>query len=389
MKIAVLPIVSSLHDDNRINKDTMKLLDEIEHLGSDEFVLSNTSNFYDEALSLILVQSGGSEGYFLKMEQELKEPYYLLTYGSNNSLAASMEILTYLKNKDKKAEILHGSAQYISNRLKEIQSQEITKPVNLGVIGKPSDWLIASDVDYDKCLNKLNINLVDIDIDELVHEYEEVDIKGYEENTVLEFDPKEVNESKKLSKAFEVLTEKYELEGLTVRCFDLLGKIHTTGCLGLSLLNRNRIIGACEGDVPSMLSMYILNKVSGHPGFMANPSRINTEQNEIIFAHCTLPIDMAESYDVMTHFESGIGVALRGKMKETDITIFKLNPNLKDYYVAEGKITENLEECNLCRTQIVIKLDDVKYFLTSPHGNHHIIVYGKHKEKITQYMSNL
>ena len=138
-----------------------------------------------------------------------------------------------------------------------------------------------------------------------------------------------------------------------------------------------------------MLSMYILNKVSGQPGFQANPSRVDSDKNEIVFAHCTLPIDMALSYDVMTHFESGIGVALRGKMKETDITIFKLNANLKEYYVAEGKIIENLEEGNLCRTQIVIKLNEVKYFLTAPHGNHHIIVYGKHKQQIDLYMNNL
>lgn len=389
MKIAILPIVSGLHNDVSINKETTKLLNEIEVLGNYEFVVSNSSNFYNEALSLILVQSGGSEVYFLEMEKDLKEPYYLLTYGSNNSLAASMEILTYLKNKDKKAEILHGSATYIASRLKEIESKVISKPINLGVVGKPSDWLIASNVDYDKCLSKLNINLIDISIPELIAISKEVDITDYENDTILEFDKKEVIESKKLSKALEVLTEKYELAGLTLRCFDLLDTIHTTGCLGLSLLNRNKKIGTCEGDIPAMLSMYLLNQITGQPGFQANPSRIDSDKNEIVFAHCTLPIDMADSYDVMTHFESGIGVALRGKMKKTDITIFKLNPNLKDYYVAEGKITENLEEGTLCRTQIVIKLDDVKYFLTSPHGNHHIIVYGKHKDNINQYMTSL
>lgn len=389
MKIAVLPIVSSLHDNVSINEETKNLLNEIQEIGGYEFILSNPSNFYDEELSLILVQSGGSEGYFLKMEKDLKEPYYLLTYGSNNSLAASMEILTYLKNKDQKAEILHGSSKYIASRLKEIESKEKIDPINLGVVGKPSDWLIASDVDYKKCLNTFNINLIDVEIDELVEEFKKVDIKGYEDNTILDFDAKEVNVSKHLSKALEVITERYKLEGLTLRCFDLIDRIHTTGCIGLSLLNRNKKIGTCEGDIPAMLSMYILNKVTGQPGFQANPSRINTDENEIVFAHCTLPIDMAESYDVMTHFESGIGVALRGKMKETDITIFKLNPNLKDYYVAEGKIIKNLKESNLCRTQIVIELDDVKYFLKSPHGNHHIIVYGKHKDKINQYMMNL
>lgn len=389
MKIAILPIVSSLHNDIVINEETSVLLKEIEKTGNLEFVISNKSNFYDENISLILVQSGGSEGFFLEMEKDLKEPFYLLTYGSNNSLAASMEILTYLKNKDKKAEILHGSASYIASRLNEIQNKEIHETVNLGVVGKPSDWLISSNVDYEKCLNKFNIKLIDVEIDELISEFNKTELNKYEDDLELKFDSKEVDEAKKLSKAFETISSKYNLEGLTVRCFDLLDTIHTTGCLGLSLLNSKQKIGACEGDIPAMLSMYILNKITSQPGFQANPSRIDVDKNEIVFAHCTLPIDMAKSYEVMTHFESGIGVALRGEMKETDITIFKLNANLKDYYVAEGKITENLKECNLCRTQVVIKLDDVKYFLKHPHGNHHIIVYGRHKEAIIDYMSNL
>lgn len=387
MDISVLPIKSMLHDGTLIGKETIKLLDEIENLGDFHFHISNLNNLYNFDLAVILVQSGGSEGYFLEMEANLKEPYYLLTYGSNNSLAASMEILSYLQSNNKKAEILHGSAEYIAGRLKALSNKSKKEPVNLGVIGKPSDWLIASDVNYRSVLEILNINLIDITIDELIEVYNDMNAIGYEEDTKLVFDPKEVNDAKRLSKALFYLKDKYMLKGLTLRCFDLLGKIKTTGCLGLSLLNRDKIIGTCEGDIPAMLSMYLLNKITAQPGFQANPSKINIEKNEIVFAHCTLPIDMATSYDVMTHYESGIGVALRGKMKQTDITIFKLSNNLLDYYVAEGRITENLSENNLCRTQINIKLNDVSYFLKNPFGNHHIIVYGKHKDKIIRYMS--
>lgn len=389
MKISVLPIVSKLHNDVSINADTKALLNEIETLGDYTFQITGISDFYDSELSLILVQSGGSEGYFLEMEQNLTEPYYLLTYGSNNSLAASMEILSYLKGKHKKAEILHGSASYIASRLNQLAAKETAQPINLGVVGKPSDWLIASNVNYEDCLRIFNINLIDIEIDELVDIFDQIDATGYEEDTTLDFNQKEVFESKKVSKALEVLTKKYKLEGLTLRCFDLLDRIHTTGCLGLSLLNRNKSVGTCEGDIPAMLSMYLLKTITGQPGFQANPSRVDSDHNEIVFAHCTLPLDMADSYEVMTHFESGIGVAFRGKMKQTDVTLFKLSNNLKDYYVSEGTITDNLNEDNLCRTQINIKLDDVKYFLTSPYGNHHIIVYGKHKDKIVDYLNNI
>jgi len=88
----------------------------------------------------------------------------------------------------------------------------------------------------------------------------------------------------------------------------------------------------------------------------------------------------------MTHFESNTGVAIRGKLKQGPITIFKIGPNLRDYAVLEGTLVENLEEPNLCRTQVRIKLDDdVKYFLTNPLGNHHVIIYGHHKKEIDRF----
>jgi len=389
MNIHVFPIVSGLHNEEGINTETSNLLSKIESISDFTFVVTNIDRLYDAEVSLILVQSGGSEGYFLELEKSLKPPYYLLTYGSNNSLAASMEILSYLKSKNEQAEILHGSPTYIESRLRDISNKDIVKPVRLGVIGKPSDWLIASNVDYAHCKSVLNIELVDIAIEELIDTYNAIELGDYKEELHLEFDQREVNDAKKLSKALDIIKTKYNLKGLTLRCFDLLTTVKTTGCLGLALLNSEDSIGTCEGDIPAMLSMYILKEVTGKPGFQANPSKIDKETNEIVFAHCTLPLDMVDSYDVMTHFESGIGVAFRGHLKEEDITIFKLSNNLKDYYVTEGKIIKNLEECNLCRTQIKIKVEDTTYFLSNPYGNHHIIVYGHHKDQLDKYMNRL
>jgi hypothetical protein len=385
MKINLLPIVSSLHNEVRINQETQSLLNEIEDNSEIRFSISGLTDFYRADLSLILVQSGGSEGQFLKLFNQLKEPYYLLTYGSNNSLAASMEILSYLNDLNKQAEILHGQPQYIIKRLNQLMERKQKKIVNLGVVGKPSDWLIASNVNYDLCRKLHQINLVDIDIEELIDIYQKIDSTNYETNVELPFNHQEVEKAKRLSKAMEMIVNRYHLKGLTIRCFDLLDSIHTTGCIGLSFLNKNNKIGTCEGDIPAMISMYILNAVTNQSSFQANPSRIDFEKNEIVFAHCTLPLDMSKTYNVMTHYESGIGVALRGKLRLTDITVFKLSRNLKDYYVSEGVIIENLEENNLCRTQIKVRLNDVSYFLKNPYGNHHLIVYGKHKKNIDQY----
>jgi L-fucose isomerase-like protein len=147
---------------------------------------------------------------------------------------------------------------------------------------------------------------------------------------------------------------------------------------------------ACEGDIPSLLSMHVLNQITGFAGFQANPSRIDVNKKEMVLAHCTLPLNMVEKYSLNTHFESGIGVAIKGELKEDVITIFKLSRNLKDYFVTTGKIIRNLNETNLCRTQIEISVDEnIEYFLTRPYGNHHIIVYGDYKKEIENYMKGL
>lgn len=57
--------------------------------------------------------------------------------------------------------------------------------------------------------------------------------------------------------------------------------------------------------------------------------------------------------------------------------------------MAKGKIIRNLNYENLCRTQIEIQVDDVNYFLTHPFGNHHLIIYSDHVDKINNYFSKI
>ena len=383
MKINVFPIVSSLHEKDRINSETKVLLDELINNSYHKFNICDIDELYDADLSLILIQSGGSEGLFLENFHKLKEPYYLLTYGHNNSLAASLEILSYIKDNNLKGEVLHGDNLYLIKKINEL----LQKRDRLGVIGKPSDWLIASNVDYNEVLKLHNIELVDININKVV-EYYDNDFEDL--NIEFDYDKVEITKAMRLHQALLKIKEEYKLSGLTVRCFSLLDKLKTTACLSLALLNSDKITGTCEGDIPAMISMHILNKLTNQVGFQANPSRIDVTNKKMVLAHCTLPLDMVSDYKLDTHFESGIGVAVRGKLKEGTITIFKLSRNLRDYYVSTGKIVKNLCEDNLCRTQIEIYVDDnIEYFLTRPYGNHHIIIYGDYKKEIDDYMKKL
>lgn len=385
MKVNIFPLVSRLHDEKKISDNTKKLLGELISASDINFEVTKVDKLYDCDLPLILIQSGGSEGLFLENFSLLKEPFYLLTYGNNNSLAASLEILSYLKDNNLDGEVLHGTNEYIVSRIKELT--KTSTQYRYGVIGKPSDWLIASNVNYDNVKRLHSVDLIDIPIDKVRTLYEKA-VNDYDKK--FDYDAEEINKALRLHKVIDTLKNEYNLDGVTIRCFDLLGTLKTTACLSLALLNAKKTVATCEGDIPTMISMHVLNKVTNQTGFQANPSRIDVVNKTMILAHCTLPFDMVDKYYLDTHFESGIGVAVKGYLKEEIVTIFKLSRNLKDYFVTTGKIIRNLEENNLCRTQIEVAIDDnIEYFLNRPYGNHHVVVYGDYRNAIIEYMNSI
>ena len=363
MSIAIYTLTSELHDERSVEALTKDFLASL----NVEFLYkgSDYTDYGSHPLSLIYVRTGGTEGIFKRLLPQLQEqtdsPFYLLTSGKSNSLAASMEILSYLRQRNLKGEILHGSAEYIRKRIDSLLKVEAARRqlqgTRLGVIGKPSNWLISSDANYNNVRARLGIELIDIPMQELL-------------DTIV---------GDAIYEGLKSIISKYQLNGFTLRCFDLLTSLKTTGCLALAKLNSEGYVAGCEGDVPAMISMMIVRSLTGVSGFQANPARINPETGELLFAHCTIPLNMVERYELDTHFESGIGVGVRGYMKEGPVTLFKVSGDLSRHFVAEGTLIRNTSEPDLCRTQQVIQLADktqASYFLTEPIGNHHIVAPG-------------
>jgi L-fucose isomerase-like protein len=99
---------------------------------------------------------------------------------------------------------------------------------------------------------------------------------------------------------------------------------------------------------------------------------------------------MTEKLRLDTHFESGTGIAVKGYLSEEDVTIFRISADLKRFFVSDGTILKNLDEADLCRTQILVKFrEDVSQILKNPCGNHHIVFYGHHADEIRRVMSEL
>ena len=258
MKAAIYTLTSELHDERAVESTTRDFLAslDIEYL----FRGSDYADYGSHPLSLIYVRTGGTEGIFQRLlpmlMQQSRQPFYLLTSGKSNSLAASMEILSYLRQKGIPGEILHGSRAYITQRILALarvgEARRWLSNCRLGVIGKPSDWLISSNADYAIVKERLGIELVDIPMQEL--------LDAVDNCTIYE--------------GLKKILVAHQLNGFTLRCFDLLTALKSTGCLALAKLNSEGYVAGCEGDVPAMLSMMIARSLTGVP----------------IRASCSLPI---------------------------------------------------------------------------------------------------
>ena len=389
--IGLYTLTSPLHDEVAVNAASASFVAAIEEaMGSRfEFHGADFSTYGTDDLSVIYVRTGGTEGLFQEIYGRLEGPVLLLTSGKSNSLAASMEILSYLNQQGRSGEIIHGSIEYIAERIgvlaKVAQARKKLQGARVGVIGRPSDWLISSVADPAALSSMFGIELVDIPISELVEEY--ASVPDSSPLSFVESLPEGLRKygegSCRIYLALQVLIERYSLSGLTLRCFDLLDAVSNTGCLALAMLNAEGIPAGCEGDVPALVSMMVGNALTGVSGFQANPSRIDSETGEMLFAHCTIPLNMVSSFTFNTHFESGIGIAISGHMPEGDVTIFKLSGDLTHSFCCEAELLRSQSEAGLCRTQVVLKIKEQEriavcrdYFLKSPVGNHHIIFPG-------------
>ena len=352
-----------------------------------------------------IISTGGVENIFLDLLKRnlVGTNVTLIADGRFNSLAASMEILTYLNNNNIKAFIAYGSNEEISARLKDLTHIDFVNEQcgsaalslsgdKIAVFGKPSDWLIASNVDRDFLKQKFNIDFVDIPLDTLFRRFSLIDDNMVEflatdfqaVTSRGETTERDLLDSLKIYLAINQICQENNCTCATVRCFSIIEKLKATGCLALALLNDEGIDAACEGDLQSLLSMILVRRVTGMPSFMANPSAMSKDNHTTTFAHCTVPTTMCRRYGFRSHFESQCGLAVAGEFSPSEVyTIFKWGGEKLDrFFVEEAVSVVAPSNENLCRSQLTLNFYNPEYMLNNPIGNHHIIVKGAFADKL-------
>ena len=353
------------------------------------------------AYKMAFIGSGGVESAVVRNFSLLPYPITLLADGTDNSLAAALEISAWIRTRDMKVKIIHGDPEEMVKQVllhhRAFAAKRSLKNKRIGVVGTPVPWLVASHVDYLLAGRRWGVTYTDIPIEEVEANFYDItdDMIGMEASAFAarvkafqDVEPDDLLRAMRLYRAVKNVCEAHKLDAVTVSCFSLIQTLRVTGCLALSLLNDDGIPAGCEGDLQSIMTLLMIKELTGQPGFIANPSFVDTKRNEVLLAHCSIPTTMADELIIRSHFESDSGIGIQGIMHEGDVTLFKCGGEcLDEYFLSSGYLVENTNFVTCCRTQVKVKLDNpVSYFLQNPLGNHHVLVKGNHTEAIQEFM---
>ena len=397
MEIRVIPFFSPISPEG-VKDEVLKKLqgNEVRILEPDDFKSASLSD-----RTYLFIGTGGTENLvadFLK-EHSLPSPVLLLSYDLRNSLPAAMEIRSFLQGQGIESQIIHATLSELRQMLSEqIEFIEVLLKIRnstLGIIGKPSSWLIASNTNSDKVKNQWGLTIRQFPLNSLIESVQSTESADHIDSFIKSAracapSEEEIRKAGLVARALKEIVDKQQLDAVTVECFSLLMDTGVSGCFALSLMNDlQESTAGCEGDVPATFTMFIGRLLTSELGFMSNVTQVDKEKNAAVFAHCTIPTKLTESYEITSHFETGLSIGIRGALKHQDVTILKVfGDDLSQFWVSDGKIVENLVNETGCRTQIRVVLEeDVDYFLERSLANHHIIFPGKHAEKIRRFFS--
>jgi L-fucose isomerase-like protein len=169
------------------------------------------------------------------------------------------------------------------------------------------------------------------------------------------------------------------------------------GCLTFSKLNDLGLVGACEGDMDSTLTMLIFAYAFGVPGFISDPV-FDTSRNALIHFHCTSctkmdgPAGKRLPFSIRTQTDSGRGVALEVENRVGQPVTCAKFINLDTMLISTGKIIEVTHSPLGCRTQFVTQVADARSMFHNWGAGvlkggvmtllHRVVFYGDHLEAV-------
>ena len=213
-----------------------------------------------------------------------------------------------------------------------------------------------------------------------------------EAEKVVEPSRAEIGNSGAMYVAMRDLMAKSNAQGIAIDCLTLYyaGKLPAYPCLGLFQFNNDGLVGACEADLQSAISMLVMSYMTGRPGYISDPV-IDTSKNQIIYAHCVAPSKVfgpngaGNPYHIRSHSEDRKGAAVRSLMPIGEMTTtLRFNPISKQVIFHQGKTVENIDDDKACRTKVAAEVSDIDKLLSEwdSWGWHRVTFYGDLKKQV-------
>lgn len=382
----------------------------LESLGG---IRRHTGDFADPDPLCFLMATGGTEGALLALHEEREaahpgEPVLLVAHPGNNSLPASLEVLARLHQDGAQGRIVYlrgpddaEGFSALESALHDLRVRSALHSARIGLVGAPSDWLVASSPDPTVVADVWGPEVVSIPLDELGAAMDAAAEAGVAAGVAslsgdatesLEPSADDLTAVARVYEGLRALVAAHRLDALTLRCFDIVLERGTSGCFALSELTDTGVIAGCEGDLVSTVGLMWARLLTGETPWMANPAEIDAEANALLLAHCTVPRTMVDAYRLRSHFESGLGIGIQGTMPLGPVTLLRIGGSMMDaLWLAEGEIVATGDAENLCRTQVRIALSrgDVSDLLAAPLGNHIVLVYGHHANRLATWWESM
>ena len=182
--------------------------------------------------------------------------------------------------------------------------------------------------------------------------------------------------------------------GITVNCLGgFYGKhIFAYPCLGFHELLNEGLIGACECDTISTLTMVVMTTLTkGRPGYISDPV-MDVATKQIIYAHCVAgnkafgPQGPSNPFTIMTHSEDRQGASLRSTLPLGYMTTtLEMHPVKKEILLHQAKTVANSSDDKACRTKIAgVPVGDFEKLFTEwdQWGWHRVTYYGDLKQPV-------
>ena len=198
--------------------------------------------------------------------------------------------------------------------------------------------------------------------------------------------PEVIVQSGALYVGMKRLLAKHGAHGISINCLGGFygGHLKAYPCLGFSQLNNDGLVGGCEADQMSALTMAVMGVLTNRPGFISDPV-IDTAKNAIVYAHCVAmtkpfgPDGAANPYEILTHSEDRQGAAIRSLLPVGYLTTtLEINPTSRQVLIHRAKTVGNNPSDLACRTKLeaVVKGDLEKLTEQWSMGWHRVTFYG-------------